>query len=158
MYEVEIKASIGDTSFRQLLNSAADLGFAYCMTVRETDVYYNGVDRDFMKTDEALRVRTCSRWQEGNPKDSESTLTNAPENSSQDISKESFITYKGPKLDVSSSTRIEHRSWSTIRMKPGHFSHPWVTSRFLPWIRLAVNSISRPDPDDHSPLPCVSTA
>ena len=77
MYEVEIKASIGDTSFRQLLNSAADLGFAYCMTVRETDVYYNGVDRDFMKTDEALRVRTCSRWQEGNPKDSESTLTNA---------------------------------------------------------------------------------
>lgn len=78
MYEVEIKASIGDTSFRQLLNSAADLGFAYCMTVRETDVYYNGVDRDFMKTDEALRVRTCSRWQEGNPKDSESTLTNAP--------------------------------------------------------------------------------
>ena len=108
MYEVEIKASIGDTSFRQLLNSAADLGFAYCMTVRETDVYYNGVDRDFMKTDEALRVRTCSRWQEGNPKDSESTLTNVPENSSQDISKESFITYKGPKLDDSSSTRIEH--------------------------------------------------
>ena len=86
----------------------ATLGFAYCMTVRETDVYYNGVNRDFMKTDEALRVRTCSRWQEGNPKDSESTLTNAPENSSQDISRESFITYKGPKLDDSSSTRIEH--------------------------------------------------
>lgn len=122
MYEVEIKASLSDISLRQLLSSAADLGFIYHMTIREKDVYYNGVDRNFMKTDEALRIRTCSRWQEvepdvpdGDGSDLRNVCGEVSGNVSkitlkdkENISEENFITYKGPKLDDKSSTRIEH--------------------------------------------------
>ena len=55
--------------------------------MQEIDVYFNGNDRNFMKTDEALRLRSVRDLDAGTC--------------------ETFITYKGPKLDQASSTRME---------------------------------------------------
>ncbi len=55
--------------------------------MQDIDVYFNGNDRNFMKTDEALRLRSVRDLDAGTC--------------------ETFITYKGPKLDQASSTRME---------------------------------------------------
>lgn len=47
----------------------------------DSDRYFNAPDRDFARTDEALRIRT--------------------------IGSASFVTYKGPKLDAQTKTRTE---------------------------------------------------
>jgi len=47
----------------------------------ESDLYFNAPDRDFSRTDEALRLRRRGR--------------------------ENFLTYKGPKIDRSTKTRVE---------------------------------------------------
>jgi adenylate cyclase class 2 len=48
---------------------------------RDADHYFNAPDRDFARTDEAFRVRT--------------------------IGQKNFVTYKGPKLDQTTKTRLE---------------------------------------------------
>ncbi len=58
MLEIEIKAKLQDRACTvQALTKA---GFCYVETVQENDVYFNGIERDFAKTDEALRIRTYS--------------------------------------------------------------------------------------------------
>jgi adenylate cyclase class 2 len=85
MIEVEIKARITDPeAFEKALTA---LGFAKGPVVCEQDIYFNGNDRDFRKTDEALRIRTCRDM-----------ITDAVINT---------LTYKGPKLGTESQTRRE---------------------------------------------------
>lgn len=85
MIEVEVKLPVFDReSTEQRLSS---MGFIREKLVRETDIYFNNEIRDFRKTDEALRIRSCDNLQTGESK--------------------AVITYKGPKLDNISMTRKE---------------------------------------------------
>lgn len=101
MYEVEIKAALGEITAEETVAKACKLGFSYDITLRETDTYYNGNDRNFMKTDEALRIRNSLRWHEKNV---DTTNSENAENADSTA----FLTYKGPKLDKTSSTRTEY--------------------------------------------------
>lgn len=85
MIEVEIKAKITDAQATE--KSLLKLGFTEERRVSEQDVYFNGNDRDFRKTDEALRIRACKNLKAD-------TERNA-------------LTYKGPKLGNHSQTRNE---------------------------------------------------
>jgi len=76
MLEAELKASLGCLTAEEL--------------VRETDVYFNGTDRDFRRTDEALRLRSVRRLPDGPRK--------------------SLMTYKGPKVDRVSNARTEYET------------------------------------------------
>ena len=88
MIEIEIKAMLDTQVSSEILESATDLGFEVCWRGVEEDVYYNGNDRDFRQTDEALRIRT------------QRTLAPA-------ISTTTLITYKGPKEVGPTQSRTE---------------------------------------------------
>lgn len=90
MLEAELKASLGDLAAEELADRAAALGFLPVEQVQETDVYFNGTERDFRRTDEALRLRSVRRLPDG--------------------PWESLITYKGPKLDRVSNARTEYET------------------------------------------------
>jgi len=83
--EIEMKASLNGVKLEQLAAAAERLGFVPSYACREEDTYYNGINRDFRETDEALRVRSHT----------------------QDGRVEAFVTYKGPKRDARSQTRTE---------------------------------------------------
>lgn len=87
MVEVEIKSSLGNITAEKLQEIAAVNGFVESDTLNMTDVYYNGIDRNFAETDEALRLRS---------------VINAATSETK-----TFITYKGPKTDLRSNTRKE---------------------------------------------------
>ncbi len=76
MFEVELKAR-KTVSEKKLL----ELGAIFLRHEFQEDTYLNGVDRDFRKTDEALRVRR--------------------------VGDEYFLTYKGPKLRSGVKAREE---------------------------------------------------
>jgi adenylate cyclase class 2 len=79
MLEVEMKFPVADLApIRARLEAA---GAAADAPRRDSDCYFNAPDRDFAKTDEAVRVRT--------------------------IGPRSFLTYKGPKRDALTKTRTE---------------------------------------------------
>jgi adenylate cyclase, class 2 len=82
MYEVELKLKAAHAPVRRRL---AEIGAREAGSVAEVDVYYQAPHRDFAATDEALRLRR----QEGS-------------------GVRHLLTYKGPKLDTRSKTRIEH--------------------------------------------------
>lgn len=88
MLEVELKVSLADLSTDQIRDSAEKIGFQVKKRLREIDMYFNGNERDFRDTDEALRLRSCQDLSNGGPA-------------------QVFITYKGPKQDKVSSTRTE---------------------------------------------------
>ncbi len=78
MIEIEIKARADHNALiKRLKQEGAD----HERMVEQTDIYFNAPDRDFGKTDEALRLRN-----EGG---------------------QIFLTYKGKKLDPLSKTRKE---------------------------------------------------
>lgn len=85
MIEVEIKAKISDPE--ALEQSLIKLGFVKEGAISEWDVYYNGNDRDYRKTDEALRIRTYQYLETD--------------------TKRNLLTYKGAKLGSTSQTRQE---------------------------------------------------
>lgn len=85
MYEVEIKLPIFRRS--QTQKGLEALGFKPGSLVRESDLYYTSDFHDFMKTDEALRIRTTEN------------LTARTQSS--------CLTYKGKKIDSVSMTRRE---------------------------------------------------
>lgn len=87
MIEVEIKVSIKDENSEKLLKKVLDLGFQKTETKEQIDTYFNGIDRDFQITDEALRIRRSK---------------NIDSNEEQ-----TYVTYKGKKLDGISKTREE---------------------------------------------------
>jgi adenylate cyclase class 2 len=77
--EVEQKHRVGDSA--SLMRRLADRGVTLGPPMVQIDEYLNHPCRDFAQTDEALRLRT--------------------------VGDESFVTYKGPKLDATSKTRRE---------------------------------------------------
>jgi adenylate cyclase class 2 len=84
MYEVEVKVRADHDSVRERL---AALDADHLGRVTQVDTYYDAPDRDFAKTDEALRVR-----RETDGSDGETAV---------------FVTYKGPRVDGESKTREE---------------------------------------------------
>ena len=87
MKEIEIKAHIDSATLTQLPSRAAALSFAETKRLKETDIYFNGNDHSFFKTDEALRLRQTVNL-DGDGADT-------------------YITYKGPKLDKLTQSRDE---------------------------------------------------
>ncbi|RBQ22848.1 hypothetical protein ALNOE001_14180 [Candidatus Methanobinarius endosymbioticus] len=83
MIEVEVKAKI--KNFDSVKKKLKKIGATETHLEHQEDEYFNSPIRDFSKTDEALRIR-------------EVTI---------DESFETFITYKGPKIDQNSKTRKE---------------------------------------------------
>jgi adenylate cyclase class 2 len=79
MVEVEMKFPV--TDFGPLERKLAEWGVIQPKTRQEEDHYFNAPDRDFARTDEALRLRR--------------------------VAASSFLTYKGPKLDPQTKTRTE---------------------------------------------------
>ncbi|HVX13434.1 MAG TPA: class IV adenylate cyclase [Pirellulales bacterium] len=78
-YEVERKYRIEDIG--ALTDRLRALGGEFGQPESQRDMYYAHPSRDFAHTDEALRIRR--------------------------IGDEAFITYKGPKIDPASKTRLE---------------------------------------------------
>src|SRR5436309_2453434 len=77
--EVEVKYAVAD--FGPVEAALAALGVAVGPPRRDADHYFNAPDRDFAATDEAVRVRS--------------------------IGVRNYVTYKGPKIDRETKTRLE---------------------------------------------------
>ena len=85
MLEIELKARLDPDQALDLEARLPALGLVFDHWSRESDDYFQAPDRDFLRSDEALRLRTLEN-----------------EGGSQ-----AFLTYKGPKLDPLSNTRQE---------------------------------------------------
>jgi adenylate cyclase, class 2 len=79
LYEVEQKHRVPDVA--ALTARLADRGVALESAIVQSDQYFAHPARDFARTDEALRIRT--------------------------VGNNSFVTYKGPKVDATTKTRRE---------------------------------------------------
>ena len=90
MTEVELKARLTAEQAGEMAEKLRRLGFAPRQTVREADVYFSAGLRDFAKSDETLRLRSCTHLDSGHT--------------------ESLWTYKGPKTDRRSNTRTEYET------------------------------------------------
>src|SRR5579859_3551694 len=78
---LEIEMKFPSPDFPALEKRLAELGAKPGKTLEEADEYFNAPDRDFARTDEALRIRR--------------------------IAQANFVTYKGPKRDPETKTRAE---------------------------------------------------
>ncbi len=85
MIEIEVKLPVYRRS--EVERDLRRLGFVPGDLVRESDIYYTSDFHDFIKNDEALRIRTSDNLTRG--------------------SFSSFLTFKGPKIDDRSMTRKE---------------------------------------------------
>lgn len=85
MIEVEIKLPIHRRS--AIERGLNELGFTPGDLIRESDSYFTSDFHDFMKTDEALRIRESENFSKA--------------------SSTALLTYKGPKLDEVSMSRKE---------------------------------------------------
>lgn len=85
MYEVEVKVK---TPHEQVRTQLAESDATHTETVEQTDTYYDAPHREFVATDEALRIRTERSL---DPDGQTATL----------------LTYKGPRVDDASKTRTE---------------------------------------------------
>jgi adenylate cyclase class 2 len=108
-YEVEQKHQFEDVT--ALVAQLEQRGIVLEPAVVQSDQYFAHPSRDFALTDEALRIRTSGG--------------------------ESFVTYKGPKLDTTTKTR--HELELTLQSDDGgQNSHnclsPWASN---PWRQFA---------------------
>jgi adenylate cyclase class 2 len=78
-YEVEQKFPLADRT--QIRSKLIALGAVFEESIDQADTYSNHPSRDFGQTDEALRLRQ--------------------------VAQQNWITYKGPKLDQQTKTRLE---------------------------------------------------
>ncbi|MFX1483251.1 MAG: class IV adenylate cyclase [Promethearchaeota archaeon] len=90
-YEVEVKVAIEDTELMK--QKLVDSGAKELNSEVQIDTYFDHPCRKFVETDEALRVRTRR------PLDKEGITT------SHSLKE---LTYKGPKLDKETKTRVEY--------------------------------------------------
>lgn len=81
MTEVELKASLQQAQTDTVVHKLAEFGFLPRGRDYQVDTYFNAPDRDFRRTDEALRLRTADG--------------------------KTCVTYKSAKLDARSNTRQE---------------------------------------------------
>lgn len=88
MIEVEIKVHITQAEYKEMATRLSALEFNFSTKMKEIDIYYNGPNKNYFESGEALRIRTSENL-------------NSPQN-------KSYLTYKGEKLDNLSNTRIEH--------------------------------------------------
>ncbi|MBD3352580.1 MAG: class IV adenylate cyclase [Candidatus Lokiarchaeota archaeon] len=97
MFEVEVKIKLRDRD--EFLDKIKDLGGKIEARLQHTDVYYNAPKelRDFAETDEALRIRKNIEFQ-----------FDGEQNTNKIIKENADITYKGPKLDSETKSRVEH--------------------------------------------------
>jgi adenylate cyclase, class 2 len=79
---LEIEQKFRVPSFAPIEAALANLGVTLFASVTQVDCYYAHPQRDFAVTDEAFRIRAVG-----------------PEN---------YLTYKGPKLDATTKSRVEH--------------------------------------------------
>ena len=86
MIEVEIKTVVRNRE--EIIEKLLQLGFQKEMQMKESDFYFDNESGDIRFSDKALRIRCC-----------ENLTTKKTE---------SFMTYKGPKLDNVSMTRNEY--------------------------------------------------
>ena len=85
MIEVEMKIKVNDkVKIEEIL---AECGFEFGDMVKESDLYYDNAAHEMRINDKALRIRSCENLTTG--------------------SGESYMTFKGPKLDQISMTRKE---------------------------------------------------
>ena len=77
--EIEVKAYADNLA--RVEERLKEMGTVFIAEVSEKDTYFNHPNRDFAVTDEALRIRVAD--------------------------KQSFLTYKGRKIDAKSKTREE---------------------------------------------------
>lgn len=84
MFEVEIKFSVVDPDL--LERRLTEFGVEFAPEIEEQDRFYQHPVRDFTRSDEALRLRR----------------TRLPDGTEQ-----TFLTYKGPKIDTETKTRRE---------------------------------------------------
>lgn len=82
-FEVEQKYPIRDAS--RTLAELERLGVAWRAVIHQSDLYFAHPQRDFARTDEALRIRSV-RWEDR---------------------QENCVTYKGPRLEAQTKTREE---------------------------------------------------
>ncbi|ACM56404.1 class IV adenylate cyclase [Halorubrum lacusprofundi] len=101
MYEVEIKVSADTDAVRKRLRAA---GAERVDARRQRDAYYDAPHRDFAETDEALRVRRETPLPDGIGAETEAVSTADP------TAETTKLTYKGPRLDGRSKTRVEHET------------------------------------------------
>ena len=85
MIEIEVKVKIPKEK-TDIEKKLLELGAEFVGIEKHVDIYYNSPQRDFSKTDEALRIRNAK---------------------SEHKNVENIITYKGPKIDSESKTRKE---------------------------------------------------
>lgn len=78
-YEVELKALCPDVG--EMLSALSSAGAVPAGSEKQADFYFNHPSRDFMVTDEALRIRV--------------------------VNGRTVLTYKGPRLRASAKTRAE---------------------------------------------------
>lgn len=95
--EVEIKIKLKDKE--DFIKKLMNLGTIYKADLNHTDIYYNMPEnsRDFALTDEALRLRKNIEYP-----------PNELNNPQKIVTQSCDFTYKGPKLDKTTKTRIEH--------------------------------------------------
>jgi len=99
MFEVEQKFRLPDPAV--FLKRVAEIGLSWKKKVVEADTYFQHPCRDFVQTDEALRVRRHLTFFFG---ESENTqLECCPERAEA----EQLITFKGPRLDRQAKIRKE---------------------------------------------------
>jgi len=98
MYEVELKVRADHGPVRERL---AALGAERERVVRQVDTYYDAPDRSFAETDEALRIRRET------PADPPVTVDGGDDPEEWATVE---LTYKGPKVDSESKTRVEHET------------------------------------------------
>lgn len=79
---LEIEQKFRVASHAPLEAILADRGVALSAPITQVDCYYAHPQRDFAATDEAFRIRA--------------------------VGAENYLTYKGPKLDATTKSRVEH--------------------------------------------------
>jgi adenylate cyclase, class 2 len=114
-YEVEQKFPVAD--MQELERCITALGATISDPQTEADLYFAHPARDFAKTDEALRIRRTGGDCPNFPKENgtvplKPTKGNAKENgtvplASSSTAAKNFLTYKGPKIDAATKTRLE---------------------------------------------------
>lgn len=99
MYEVEVKVRADHGA---VLDRIHEVDATPVGTVRQIDTYYDAPDRNFVETDEAVRVRREIPIEAG-----ETEPAAKAEGTSIPADERTVLTYKGPKVDAASKTRAE---------------------------------------------------
>lgn len=94
MFEIEQKFRL--TAPEQFLETLSFMGVRWEKKVVETDTYFQHPSRDFVQTDEALRIRRHLTFHG-------TKAGSVPER----VEAEAFMTFKGPRLDASVKIRRE---------------------------------------------------